>query len=69
MFDVTKEATKLSEEDIEELPVRIMYSGPVREYSTDEKRCYEVLMDILDKFNLMQNPEFYSFPLGRGKLR
>ena len=65
IYDVTDEPHILNEDEIELLPLKIIYTGPRIEFSTDEKQCYKLLIDIIEKFNLMQNPKFYSFPLGK----
>ena len=64
IFDVTEQAKKMSEEEVKEMPVKVIYSGPVIDFLTDEKECFTLLMEIIKKFNLMQSDEFYSFPLG-----
>ena len=58
-------AQKLSPDEINDLQMEPIYVGPVTpEYKTDEKEALELLLKIIAKMNLMQDPEFYSFPLG-----
>ena len=58
-------ATKLSQEEMEELSVEIVYVGPrSREFLTDEKRALEIITSMIQKVNLMQTSKIYSFPLG-----
>ena len=63
VFDLT-DCTKLTDEDLRLLPIKINYTGLEIEYKTDTKEAYKLLLNIIGNFNKMQDPEFYSFPLG-----
>ena len=55
---------KFSMEEIEELPVIISWKGPRIRFETDPEKCFELLVEILADMNLMQDPNYRSFPLG-----
>ena len=56
---------KLTVDEISDLPVEPVYVGPQSPiYSTEEKAAIELLLKIIGKMNVMQDPEFLSFPLG-----
>ena len=65
VFDLSRGGKKLSEEELINIPVRALYNGPEIEYKTDEKEAFEILLKILSNGNKMQDPEFYSFALGK----
>ena len=55
-----------SNDEIGKLPVEVIYIGPkAPTYKTDEKDAIKLLLEIIKNMNLMQDPEFYSFPLGK----
>lgn len=57
-------AHKLTAEELEELPVEVIYVGIEKfAFLDDEKTALDMLLKIIMKMNLMQSPEFYSFPL------
>ena len=56
---------KLTEEEVQNLPVVISWKGPDHKFIWDEKECLELLCKILQDMNQMQNPKFKSFPLGK----
>ena len=56
---------KLSEEDIANLDVDIIWTGIKRfDFCDDEEEAFSLLNLIITKMNLMQEEEVYSFPLG-----
>ena len=58
-------AYKMSKEEIDELPVEILYTGQEKpNYQVDEKNALELIIKIIQKMNIMQTSEIYSFPLG-----
>ena len=58
-------AYKMTQVEIEELPVDLIYSGQEKtNFLVDEKRALEIILLILLKVNVMQSSEIYSFPLG-----
>ena len=65
VFLVSGEVKKLSQDDIKELPITISWKGPLFSFETDEAKCFELLTKIIYDMNLMQDPRFVSFPLGR----
>ena len=59
---------KLSDEEIKELPFDIIYTGPTTtSYSNDEEEAFKIILKIIDEMNAMQEPEWYSFPLGKSE--
>ena len=58
-------ARKLGVEEILCLPVDIVYvgnEGP--HYLDDEEEAFTRLVKIIENMNMMQDPDFVSFPLG-----
>ena len=56
---------KLSVEEIQELPVEIVYTGEQRpDYQSNEKNMFELILKMISKVNIMQTSRIYSFPLG-----
>ena len=61
---------KLSKEEIEELPVVIIYTGfDHNSYSNDEEKAFAILLEIIALMNSMQDPLWHSFPLGKNRSR
>ena len=61
-----KFARKLTKEEIDDLHVEIIWTGSEQiMYEDDEKTAFTILCSIIEKMNHMQDPQFYSFPLGR----
>jgi hypothetical protein len=61
---------KLSKEEIEELPVVIIYTGfDHYSYSNDEEKAFAILLEIIALMNSMQDPLWHSFPLGKNRSR
>ena len=54
----------LTPEEVQELPVTICWKGDPLHFRTDEKETIRLLCQIISDMNTMQNPKFYSFPLG-----
>jgi hypothetical protein len=55
----------MSPEEIEALPVEVVYVGSDNPtYIIDEKRAFEIILQIIQNMNLMQNSHFQSFLLG-----
>jgi hypothetical protein len=50
-------AKKLTEDDIENLPEELVYSGQPESFSDDEGRAFQLLVTILFNMNLMQEKE------------
>ena len=64
--DKTKYSKKLSKEKISELPVDLIYLGSdTTVFINDEEEAFTKLVGIIYKMNLMQDPQFVSFPLGK----
>ena len=64
--DKTKYSKKLSKEEISELPVDLIYLGSdTTVFINDEEEAFTKLVGIIYKMNLMQDPQFVSFPLGK----
>ena len=40
------------------------YVGDRLDFQDDEYEAYRLLMEIIGNFNKLQDPKFYSFPLG-----
>ena len=55
----------LTEAETQELPVTICWKGEPCHFQTDEKETIRLLCQIISDMNQMQNPHFYSFPLGK----
>ena len=56
---------KLSKDEIQNLSLEIIWTGSTKyKYENDEKEAFKLLGEIFEKMNLMQDPKFYSFPLG-----
>ena len=61
---------KLSKEEIEELPVVIIYTGfDQNSYSNDEEKAFAILLEIIALMNSMQDPLWHSFLLGKNRDR
>ena len=58
------EPRKLSQDELESLLVIISWRGPDCHFRTDMKECIRLLCEIIRDMNTMQNPKFFSFPLG-----
>ena len=65
VFDLSSGGKKLSKEEVDNLPVRINYSGEEVEFDDDEKEAFTILMRIISNGNKMQYRRYVSFPLGR----
>ena len=57
-------ARKLESVEIENLSVTLVYTGVSKEYKNDEKRMFQIILEIIDLMNGMQDDKFLSFPLG-----
>ena len=58
-------ACKLVEEEIEELPVEVVFVGhDPPNFIVDEQRAFEIIIKIIHNMNQMQTSKIYSFPLG-----
>lgn len=57
-------ADQLTPEEVNTLPVKILYSGPNHEFECNEEAFARIYTDILRDFMSMQAKEFVSFPLG-----
>ena len=64
VFDLSNEGRKLSADDLEELPIRAIYTGEDFEFQTDVREAFILLMRIFRIGNLMQDRENYSWLLG-----
>jgi hypothetical protein len=65
IFKLGGNPSKLTQEDIQELPLIISWRGPMCEFITDEKECIRLFCQIIEDMNNMQNPTYVDFPLGR----
>ena len=65
VFDLSEGGRCLTEDEIQKLPVNPCYTGPELTYKTNEKEAFAILMKILANANRMQDPDFYSFSLGK----
>ena len=65
VFCLTGELEVLTPDQIADLPVIISWKGPTMTFSSDERECYKLLTDIIYDMNLMQDPQFVSFPVGK----
>ena len=58
-------AKKLSQEEIKDLEVEIIWTGNQEfNFEVDEKEAMRLLASIIHNMNLMQEDKFYSYPLG-----
>ena len=64
VFDLSNEARKLTPDDLEQLPIRVTYTGEAYEFKTDLREAYILLMRIFRIGNMMQDRENYSWLLG-----
>ena len=55
----------LTPEEAQELPVIICWKGDPCHFRSNEKETIELLCQIISDMNMMQNPKFVSFPLGK----
>jgi hypothetical protein len=60
-------AYKISELEIEELSVELVYTGQNNpEFLVEERRAFQIILQIILKMNMMQpDSKFYGFPLGK----
>ena len=59
-------AQLLTPEDIELLPIEVVYTGRTdAEFSTQENEAMRIILKIIELMNLMQSDEWYSYPLGK----
>ena len=63
IFEVSPSLRQLNEEEVADLEVNVVYTGPALKFHIDEKRCYQLLIDIIDKMNELQCG-FYDLCLG-----
>ena len=57
--------TKLTEDQVKELPVNISWTGPKLTFKIDPSECYKLLIEVIYDMNEMQkNKKFVSFPIG-----
>ena len=68
IFSLWHPAMKLSQEEVDALPVIVCWTGPQMNFETDEKTFYSLLSEVFGDFNLMQNRNFVSFPIGNDEL-
>ena len=58
-------ARKLNKEEITELPVEVVYVGPVNlVFLDDDEEAFTKLVKIIQNMNMMQDPDFVGFPVG-----
>ena len=58
-------ACKLPEDEINELPVQVVYVGhDETTFIVDEHKAFEIIVKIIRCMNMMQTSKIYSFPLG-----
>ena len=63
-------AKKLDREEIDQLPVEVVYVGPdSHAFVDDEEKAFSNLVGIIARMNLMQDQQFVSFPLGKKLLK
>ena len=60
-------AYKISELEIEELSVELVYTGQNNpEFLVEERRAFQIILQIILKMNMMQpDSKFHGFPLGK----
>ena len=68
IFILGHPAVKLNKEEVDDLPVIVCWTGPHLNFETDEKTFYSLLSELFGDFNLMQNRNFVSFPIGNDEL-
>ena len=57
---------KLSSEEIETLAVEVVWTGDEnKEYSDNDGEAFDLLVSLIRNMNMMQDPDFHSFPLGK----
>ena len=54
IFEVSPSLRQLNEEEVADLEVNVVYTGPALKFHIDEKRCYQLLIYIIDKMNDLQ---------------
>ena len=60
-------AYKMSELEIDELPVELVYTGQNNpQFIVEERRAFQIILQIILKMNKMQpDSKFHGFPLGK----
>jgi hypothetical protein len=57
--------TKLSQDQVNELPFNIAWNGPKLSFKVDPKECYRLLLEVISDMNAMQkNKKYLAFPVG-----
>ena len=64
-----KFSRKLTEIDLEQMEVEIVWTGSTYEYENDEKEAFSLLCSIITKMNMMQDEEYHSVILGEYLVR
>ena len=64
VFKLKVTPRKLTDEEVNELPVVLKWKGPNIEFCTDMYEGLKLLIRIIYDMNEMQNPKFTSAPLG-----
>ena len=57
-------AKVLTQEEISLLPIEIVYTGPHQDFNTDEEEAFRLVARVIELMNMMQDPEWHSYPLG-----
>ena len=65
VFDLSNGDKCLSNDDLKSFPDRYVYSGLEFRFKTEEAEAFQIFFSIVAKMNSMQDPDFYSFALGK----
>ena len=66
VFNLSAGGKKLTDEEVNTLPVIICYLGTDVKYSDDEREAYTLLLKIISNINKLQvSSDFMSFPFGK----
>jgi hypothetical protein len=56
----------LNSEEISELPLEVVYVGPMNlAFLDDDEAAFTKLVKIIQNMNMMQDPDFVGFPVGK----
>ena len=64
IYDLSNNGKIIDDEVLSQFPVIPCYVGDRLDFQDDEYEAYRLLMEIIGNFNKLQDPKFYSFPLG-----
>ena len=65
VFVLDDPPTKLTHEQVKDLPYNISWTGPMLTFKVNPAECFRLLLEVISDMNKMQqNKKFLSYPIG-----